>query len=303
MIEQAAVAVSPVRVPVNFWLNDQRVNGVLVAEHGTEKLVRYGAGRLYVVTGRTPAKKHYTESTIPPFWRKVINGEDVDAEPAPKAKKRRVARKERGGEGGQTRLDSLSAVSIVDLDEVAATPAQPMMPETLPPEAISVQEPTADLDDKTSTYKVNDRGGEGEMKKAGEKDPVAGNPVEGLVGRAKQPRASRVARGEKDKPAEPGHVKATDLPQEQSGKAGSQPAPPPEKKKRGAKERAAALTSPAESVQIICPYCNHSGSAAVTPEVIEKPFFDTCKGCGKAFGVRIVPKTIYFAEIAAFAAP
>lgn len=57
-----------------FWLKDRQVTGVIIAEHGEEKLVEY-AKRIYVVKGKNPTKKHYTQSTIPAFWKKVMNGQ------------------------------------------------------------------------------------------------------------------------------------------------------------------------------------------------------------------------------------
>ena len=300
MGEQAVAAGSPVRIPVNFWLKDQRVNGVLVAAHGTEKLVRYGsAGRLYVVTGVTPAKKHFTESTIPTFWRKVINGEDVDAESPAKSRKRRVARKGRGGEGEQSAFASLPADGQVGLKKASRVPAS--APEALPPITPTAQGPAIVPAVQEPADTNNDRGGEGEMEKTGAKGPGAVDPAEGL-GEVKQPKAARAAKGEKVRPAEPGQVK-TDLPQKLSAQAGSQPAPAAEKKKRSAKEGAGKLApAPVDSVQIVCPYCNHSESSPVSPEVLEKPFFNTCKGCGKAFAVRVVTKTVYLAEVAGFGA-
>lgn len=57
-----------------FWLKERQVTGVIVAEHGEEKLVEY-AKRLYVVKGKEPQKKHYTQSTIPALWKKVMSGQ------------------------------------------------------------------------------------------------------------------------------------------------------------------------------------------------------------------------------------
>lgn len=57
-----------------FWLKERQVTGVIVAEHGQEKLVEY-AKRFYVVKGKDPLKKHYTQSTIPAFWKKVLSGQ------------------------------------------------------------------------------------------------------------------------------------------------------------------------------------------------------------------------------------
>ncbi len=59
---------------VTFWLEDRQVNGVLVAESGAEKLAKYG-GRFYVVKGKAPEKKHYTQKTLPLPWRKIMGGE------------------------------------------------------------------------------------------------------------------------------------------------------------------------------------------------------------------------------------
>lgn len=66
-----------------FWLKDRQVTGVIIAEYGGETLVEY-AKRLYAVKGKDPGKKHYTQSSIPAFWKKVMNGE---APPPPREKK------------------------------------------------------------------------------------------------------------------------------------------------------------------------------------------------------------------------
>jgi len=62
------------RPPLSFWLKDKTVTGLLAAEHGGKKLVAYNR-RYYVVIEKTPEKRHFTESTLPSVWRKVISGE------------------------------------------------------------------------------------------------------------------------------------------------------------------------------------------------------------------------------------
>ncbi|WP_224962705.1 hypothetical protein [Geomonas subterranea] len=57
-----------------FWLKERQVTGVIVAEHRGEKLVEYGK-RFYVVKGKDPGKRHYTQSTIPAMWKKVMSGQ------------------------------------------------------------------------------------------------------------------------------------------------------------------------------------------------------------------------------------
>lgn len=57
-----------------FWLNNRQVTGVTVAEYREEKLVEY-AKRFYVVKGKDPGKRHYTQSTIPALWKKVMSGQ------------------------------------------------------------------------------------------------------------------------------------------------------------------------------------------------------------------------------------
>jgi hypothetical protein len=73
------------RTPVSFWLKDKTVTGLLVADHAGKKLVSYN-GKYFVVTDKTPEKRHYTESTLPASWRKMIAGE-APPSPTPKAGK------------------------------------------------------------------------------------------------------------------------------------------------------------------------------------------------------------------------
>jgi len=57
-----------------FWLKERQVTGLIVAEHREEKLVEY-AKRFYVVKGKDPQRRHYTQSTIPALWKKVMTGQ------------------------------------------------------------------------------------------------------------------------------------------------------------------------------------------------------------------------------------
>lgn len=55
-----------------------------------------------------------------------------------------------------------------------------------------------------------------------------------------------------------------------------------------------------EPVAFECPYCGHKGEVLHGRKEESKPFFHTCERCTGEFGLRIVPVTIYQAEVAAF---
>lgn len=54
-----------------------------------------------------------------------------------------------------------------------------------------------------------------------------------------------------------------------------------------------------EPIVYACPYCNHRAEAP-SARKDGKPFFQTCERCHGEFAVRIVPVTVYQAEVAAF---
>jgi len=54
-----------------------------------------------------------------------------------------------------------------------------------------------------------------------------------------------------------------------------------------------------EPIAFACPYCNH-GAEAPPARKDGKPFFHVCEKCSGEYAVRVVPVTIYRAEVAAF---
>lgn len=60
-----------------------------------------------------------------------------------------------------------------------------------------------------------------------------------------------------------------------------------------------AKTVKGEPIAFACPYCNHRAEAPPARKD-GKPFFQTCEKCNGEFAVRIVPVTVYQAEVAAF---
>ena len=60
-----------------------------------------------------------------------------------------------------------------------------------------------------------------------------------------------------------------------------------------------AKPSKGEPITFTCPYCNHRAEAP-SARKDGKPFFQTCEKCNGEFAVRIVPVTVYQAEVAAF---
>lgn len=55
-----------------------------------------------------------------------------------------------------------------------------------------------------------------------------------------------------------------------------------------------------EQVAFECPYCGHKAEVLHGRKEESKPFFHTCERCSGEYGVRIVPVTVYRAEVAAF---
>jgi DNA-directed RNA polymerase subunit M/transcription elongation factor TFIIS len=55
-----------------------------------------------------------------------------------------------------------------------------------------------------------------------------------------------------------------------------------------------------EPVAFECPYCGHKAEVLHGRKEESKPFFQTCERCSGEYGVRIVPVTVYRAEVAAF---
>jgi hypothetical protein len=192
------------RIPVGFWLHDKKVNGILVKQHGEEKLTLY-KNRYYIVTKETPAKKHYTASTLPTFWRRLIAGE-VPPEPN------------------------------------AAQSPPPRGRRRKPEDAIELEQGTS-------------------LAKIGEQPTVPATPPEKKEPRVKTPRRQAAATKEKKESA------------------------------------AAPPVAQPQTVDYLCPYCKAKHSCQ-TP--VKSPFFEKCSGCGKEFGVKIVPKVLYVAEVAAF---
>jgi hypothetical protein len=57
---------------VSFWLDNKRVNGTSIAEDGPVKLVRYGS-KLYVVEGKDAERRSYSQTSLPPKWKKILS--------------------------------------------------------------------------------------------------------------------------------------------------------------------------------------------------------------------------------------
>ena len=87
-----------------------------------------------------------------------------------------------------------------------------------------------------------------------------------------------------------GQAPESNLKKEEEGAAA---APKRAKKGEGAK------TTKGDPITFTCPYCNHRAEAP-SARKDGKPFFHTCEKCNGEFAVRIVPVTVYQAEVAAF---
>jgi len=225
---------------VTFWLKDRQVNGVLAAVSGAEKLVKY-SGRFYVVVGKDPGKRHYTQSSLPVMWKKILSGETP---PAP------------------ARADAEPSL----IDEVQEARA------TRTARRVKVQKEMSGQPSSPAVVKIAAR------LPAQKKDPV--KPAASSPARA--PGASKKKVKDKILGVPPVVPK-----QDTGGKPGKVP------------------TSPALAVQAAikfdCPYCRLTGEVALSAVKVGKAFFENCGGCGKEFGVRIIPTTVYRAEVAGFA--
>lgn len=71
---------------------------------------------------------------------------------------------------------------------------------------------------------------------------------------------------------------------------------PPKRAKKGEGVKAPK----GEPVAFECPYCGHKAEVLHGRKEESKPFFHTCERCSGEYGVRIVPVTVYRAEVAAF---
>jgi hypothetical protein len=107
-----------------FWLDQRQVTGVIVAENDEEKLVEYGKRR-YVVIGKNPGKKHYTASTTPALWKKIINSEAHPSPSSSAAKQPAKARPKKAnaekpstkGEGAPSPATHLMGIPRSEIDE------------------------------------------------------------------------------------------------------------------------------------------------------------------------------------------
>lgn len=202
-----------------FWLDNRQVTGVTVAEYGQEKLVEYSK-RIYVIKDKNPNKKHYTQSTLPAFWKKIMKGET----PPPPSQA-----------GMKARTPKKAAAAGVE------KPAAAQKQEEGPPAA-----------------------------------PAAA---------AAPPPGRRNAR-----PAKPKEV--------------AKAAPPVEKKPTARRKAPPSPTpsaaNPDNITWLVCPYCQEAELISVLEQEVGKAHIRACRSCKKEFGVRIVPKTTYHAETAAF---
>lgn len=78
-------------------------------------------------------------------------------------------------------------------------------------------------------------------------------------------------------------------------KEGQDASAPPKRAKRS-ESKSSKVGDP---IVYACPYCNHRAEAP-SARKDGKPFFQTCERCHGEFAVRIVPVTVYQAEVAAF---
>jgi hypothetical protein len=104
------------RIPVSFWLKDKTVTGLLVAAHAGKKLVSYN-GKYFVVSDKTPEKRHYTESTLPASWKNMMAGKPSPSPTSPKA----------GKAAGETTSTAMEQNSSSRGPQEVDSPAQPAL--------------------------------------------------------------------------------------------------------------------------------------------------------------------------------
>jgi len=113
--------------------------------------------------------------------------------------------------------------------------------------------------------------------------PTASDPVPEPIPRKRQRKAA-------EKPA------MTEQKQESAvDKSAMEPGPPVKSPKKNE-----ARTSPQPPVVANCPYCNARHEIPLEKGKSGKPFFVPCTRCSNEFAVRLVPVTIYQAQVAGF---
>jgi len=335
MSQERGTAEEMARVPANFWHKDRLVHGVLVAENGDEKFVLY-AHRFYVVKGKVHSKRHFTESTIPAVWRKIMNGE---APPEPKTDP--PAKPTTAGKGGKAKV--VSSLRLVDplpaQGEPVAQPEAPA-PDLTPSEPIKRRKPRAKIADlpdgpsgENDSAPVSQPGtapakAEAVQSRPIETGPLAGVPVkdkalktkgledvlliwsEAMGGKAvEHVQVTGMAKGVLTLAVntevwarEVVHLQ-TEIITRVNSKLGEELVREVKIKKtklnaQTSKGKKAVEVPVPEKVAYNCPYCGTSAETEVPRS--DNRYFETCLSCGKAYGVEIYPITIHRAKVAAF---
>ena len=276
---------------VSFWLDNKRVNGTAIAEDGAVKLVKYGS-KFYVVEGKDPERRSYSQSTLPTKWKKIVSGEIADSTLAP--------------------LPTASA-------EGKSAQDTPGKRRTKGPTAVKTGQTPP------SAFKPNDEHGESGRLVQSPQAPQSSATVGREVKPQSKPRKpSTKADAERDQ-----LELETALPPAQAQEAGLALVQTPAMKLRAprvAKAKAVPEVSIVEKVQTptksatmigaklnkqetvtrgkvgaldcLCPYCQHKRKVLIAEAEIDKPVVVICAGCRKEFVLRIV--TSYQAQVAGF---
>jgi len=118
--------------------------------------------------------------------------------------------------------------------------------------------------------------------------PEGGPTVDTSPSKAESPVKKRAPKAEKVKVADPGNT------------VGALPVPREQPVKQASRGKAALGVKEQETVASCCPYCQKGFEAQIVPVQLLKPYFVVCGSCSKQFAVRILSKTIYLVEVAAF---
>lgn len=119
--------------------------------------------------------------------------------------------------------------------------------------------------------------------------PTEGSPtMDSSPSKAESPVKKRAPKPEKIKVADP------------ANNVGALPVPREQQVKQASRGKAAPGVKEQEKVASCCPYCQKGFEVQIVPTQLLKPYFVVCGNCSKEFAVRILPKTIYLVEVAAF---
>jgi hypothetical protein len=268
---------------VSFWLDNKRVNGTSIAEDGPVKLVRYGS-KLYVVEGKDAERRSYSQTSLPPKWKKILS-----------------AAKAASAAAGAAPATTVSAA--------APAPAKPRQPSSeakkankSAPRVRKEQAETAPAAAPTLTA---------EPPASGDTESTSAAPVKRVAKIIPKPINQEV---ETDMSTEKEKTLVVDTtnnqtaePKIKKAKAAAaapavetQPAPEPVVKAKTASKagKAGKTRDKAGDLGCSCPYCQHKKDLTLADSELDKPVVVVCAGCDREFVLRVV--MTYQVQVAGF---